>query len=132
MAVALDGSTCTKEEEADSYNVSVLCCQGTEELSEATVSTDTVPRAVSYCPCAAAFTSSLMRSSAVRDLGGGRICTATLQEQPCKLSETFLKLPWRSKGCSLGRRKRWPPDRWCHRFSFHILSSRTQLFPHPF
>lgn len=129
MAVALDGSTRTKEA-ADSRSVSELCCPVPEQLREARpapTGTDTAPRAASYRPCAAARPRSPMRRSAVRDLGGGGICTATTQGQPRKLSDTFLKLLWQSKGGSLGRR-----NCWCQWSSLHILSFLTQLFPHPF
>jgi len=71
----------------DSRHVSELCCPAADQHHGAVVTTDAVSCALSgsRCPSAAALASSLMRSAAVQDLDGGRICTTTTQKQPCKL-----------------------------------------------
>lgn len=95
-----------------------FACQAREQLGEAAASPDAVPRAASCCPSVAAAISPLRRGPEVR--------ASSTQEQPCKPGRTFLKLPQRSRCSSLGCRKRWPPDCWCHRVLFSHY-----LLPHP-
>lgn len=138
MAVALDGSARTEEEEEEEED---SCNFLSFAVKWGSCSVEPRP-ALTRCPVQ--FLTAPVRQPLPVHRWEVLQCGASVEAgsapqprrsgpaSPCKLNETFLKLLWKSKGGSRGRRKRWPPDCWGHRFSFHALSTLTQLFPHPF